>query len=177
MDGFEVNESDMKFSGMDFGDIGNSGVGFTDEYFQNDDALHNRPSSPMIINQNYDEPNELFMLEDNAVSPFKFNIPKIPKLTKAINNIEEKRKDSNVKVTIKKVPLTDEEADKMDKDSGDREEVVVVQKKRIPKRFSNYYEDIRYQVLDAGGQPLTAEEALNYSRGRSFRGKDVFDNT
>jgi len=175
MDGFKINDSDMMFTGMDIGDIGNINMGFSNDY-DDDDVIRNNPRAPMLISNNYDEPSDIFDVPDQFMdgdSDLGMNIPKIPKLGDTMGNIMEKRSDDRPQVTIirkgKRTPLTDEEADE--------DEIVVVQKKRIPKRFKNFFEEVRYQELDRGGNPLNAEEELNFSRGRSYRGLDVFENT
>lgn len=180
MDGFKINDSEMDFSGMDFGgDIGNINMGFSQDY-DDDDVVRNNPRAPELISNNYDEPSDIFNIDSKFMdgeSSMGLNAPKFPKLTETMGNIMEKRSDGRPQVTIirkkKRTPLTDEEADR----DGSEDEVIVVQKKRIPKRFKNFFEDIRYQELDRGGNPLSAEEELNFSRGRSYRGLDVFENT
>ncbi len=173
MNGFSVNEIDMEFSKlpMDIGSMGKFNMGFTPESF-NDDLLGNNPRAPQIISADFDEPADMFDIEDSFVNDvagqMAFKQPKVPKLTETMGNIMGfgEPKEPKITVRVKKVPLVDDEDD-------DEEVIEIIEKrKRRKQRFDNKFEDIRFEQLRTGSNPLTGFEEQNFNRGRTFRGEE-----
>ena len=175
MDGFPIGDFDMSFGGIpvNVGREEKFDMGFSEEYLD-DDLLQNNPRAPELISSDFDEPADMFDIEDqfrnDLSNQMAFRQPKIPKLTESLSDIMGigRRKKQEIKVTIKKIPKTDEEADELEEETVE----IVEKRKRRGQRFSNRFEDIRFEQLNAGGNPLTGFEEQNFQRGRSFRGEE-----
>lgn len=170
-DGFDVPAFDTSFQGIPVGEV-NQGfdMGFSQE-FRDDDVLGNDPRAPELVSENFDEPADMFDIENTfrqeVGSEIRFNQPKIPKVTESLGNIMGigRRKKQEINVNVKRVPLTDDDAIE--------EEVIVeeVPRRRKKQRFRNEFEDIRFEQLQGGGAPLNEQEQVNFSQGRTFRGE------
>ncbi len=177
MDGFQVNDIDIGFGGMGIGEMGSFDMGFSKDY-HDDDLINNNPRAPMLISENYDEPNDMFDVDDsfiNGDSSLGFFQPKIPKLTETMGDIMGKRKNNKTEVRIirkgKRTPLTDEEADQ----SEDDEEVIVeIDKGKNFREVSPRSKFIDWrikQLQESGTNFLDPREEYNYKAGYTYDGE------
>lgn len=174
MDGFGIGDFATGFDGIDtdIGGGGNFDMGFS-EGALDDDVLRDDPRAPTLISNDFDEPADMFDIENQfkgeVAGQMAFKSPPIPKVTDSFSNIMGigKKKRQRVDVFVKRIPKTDDEADVQEETFE-----VVQKKKRRKQRFRSKFEDQRFQTLVEGGAPISGEEALNFSRGRSFQGRE-----